>query len=102
MLQINALKASEHSVAVISRHGRNRTAISSYIQGTLKSIKKRSGRPRKIFARDERRIVILASNAVKSLREITAECGWNVSRDTVNRVLTAPPPTFYFLCCLKR
>lgn len=49
--------------------------------------KANAGRKSKLSARDKRKIVNCASNSTKTGNQIAHECGLNVSRWTVNRVL---------------
>ena len=67
------------------------------IRGMLKRVvsKRRSGRPRKLSLRDERRIIRIASNSAKSAGQIRAESGVNVSCDTIRRLLNS-------CSCMKR
>lgn len=48
---------------------------------------KKGGRKPKLSARDKRRIIANASNSMKTVNQIREDCGLNVSRWTVNRVL---------------
>ena len=63
------------------------------IRAMLKRVvsKRRSGRPRKLSPRDERRIFRIASNSAKSSGQIRSESGVNVSSETIRRLLNSCP-----------
>lgn len=77
---------------IAEKLGRHRETIRNVITKRHEyGNKKRSGRPRKMTKRDERRIARAASNQVKSLAQIKAECNLDVSKSTLCRVLQRNP-----------
>jgi transposase len=70
--QISALRSTGLSEREIARRvGRSKTVVHQYLANPSNyGVKKRSGRPSTLTARDKRRIVNAASNSTASLRQI--------------------------------
>lgn len=87
--KIDAYRSTGMGYGIIAKNiGRSKCCVEQYIKKSRGyGTKKRSGRPSKVSARDQRRIVNAASNSAKSAREIAAESGISVSKNTICRIL---------------
>ena len=68
--------------------GRSDKVVRNFAKNQSQYGKNKTGGPkRKLSERDRRRIVKAASNSMKSLSQISADCGVKVSNSTISRML---------------
>lgn len=91
--QIQAFHQSGISNREIARKSkRSHDVVNKYLKNPAAyGSKKRSGRPKKVTPRQQRRIINTASNSTITINKIRREQDLNVSKSTVSRILNSSP-----------